>query len=308
MESIYKVYHALKDNVSKKIIGKDTIIDKCIVTLLCNGHLLLEDIPGTAKTTLAKAIATSIGADFKRVQCTPDLLPSDILGIYYYNQKTGEFIMRKGSVFTNILLADEINRTTPRTQSSLLECMEEKQVSIDGDTYSLDSPFFVIATQNPIESFGTYPLPEAQLDRFFMCLSLGYPNRQAEDLILKEFTNSSLNYPLKEVISIQDLLQAQKDIQNISISDDVRKYILDLVSNTRSNKNIQLGVSTRGAIALMKASQGVAGINGRNFVCPEDVLYIFKDVISHRILVLNNTLETKDAIIKNIIESTCVPK
>ncbi len=308
MESIYKVYHALKDNVSKKIIGKDTIVDKCIVTLLCNGHLLLEDIPGTAKTTLAKAIATSIGADFKRVQCTPDLLPSDILGIYYYNQKTGEFILRKGSVFTNILLADEINRTTPRTQSSLLECMEEKQVSIDGDTYSLDSPFFVIATQNPIESFGTYPLPEAQLDRFFMCLSLGYPNRQAEDLILKEFTNSSLNYPLKEAISIQDLLQAQKDIQNISISDDVRKYILDLVSNTRSNKNIQLGVSTRGAIALMRASQGVAGINGRNFVCPEDVLYIFKDVISHRILVLNNTLETKDAIIKNIIESTCVPK
>lgn len=308
MESIYKVYHALKDNISKKIIGKDTIIDKCIVTLLCNGHLLLEDIPGTAKTTLAKAIATSIGADFKRVQCTPDLLPSDILGIYYYNQKTGEFILRKGSVFTNILLADEINRTTPRTQSSLLECMEERQVSIDGDTYSLDSPFFVIATQNPIESFGTYPLPEAQLDRFFMCLSLGYPSRQAEDLILKEFSNSSLNYPLKEVISIQDLLQAQKDIQNISISNDVRKYILDLVSNTRSNKNIQLGVSTRGAIALMRASQGVAGINGRNFVCPEDVLYIFKDVISHRILVLNNTLETKDAIIKNIIESTYVPK
>lgn len=308
MESISKLYNALKSNISKKVIGKDTIIDKCIVTLLCNGHLLLEDIPGTAKTTLAKAIAKSIGADFKRVQCTPDLLPSDILGIYYYNQKSGEFILRKGAVFTNILLADEINRSTPRTQSSLLECMEERQVSIDGDTYALDSPFFVIATQNPIENFGTYPLPEAQLDRFFMCLSLGYPNRDAEDEILKEYSSSSMDYSLKEVVSIEELIQAQNDIKSITISKDVRKYILDLVDSTRTNKNIQLGVSTRGAITLMKASQGVAGINGRDFVCPEDVIYIFKDVISHRIMLKNNVLDSKDSLIKNLIESVDVPR
>ncbi|MCC8068655.1 MAG: MoxR family ATPase [Ruminococcus sp.] len=308
MESIFKIYNSLKDNINSRVMGKDTIIDRCIVTLLCNGHLLLEDIPGTAKTTLAKSIALSIGADFKRVQCTPDLLPSDILGINYYNQNSGEFILRKGAVFTNILLADEINRSTPRTQSSLLECMAEKQVSIDGTTYTLENPFFVIATQNPIENFGTYPLPEAQLDRFFMCLSLGYPNRDAEDKILEEYSNNSMDSPLNKVVTIKELLQAQNDIKNISISSDVRKYILDLVDATRNNKNIQLGVSTRGAISLMKASQGVAGINGRDFVCPEDVLFIFKDVVSHRIVLKNDSLNSKDKIVQSIVESVSVPR
>ncbi len=308
MESIFKIYNSLKDNINSRVMGKDTIIDRCIVTLLCNGHLLLEDIPGTAKTTLAKSIALSIGADFKRVQCTPDLLPSDILGINYYNQNSGEFILRKGAVFTNILLADEINRSTPRTQSSLLECMAEKQVSIDGTTYTLENPFFVIATQNPIENFGTYPLPEAQLDRFFMCLSLGYPNRDAEDKILEEYSNNSMDSPLNKVVTIKELLQAQNDIKNISISSDVRKYILDLVDATRNNKNIQLGVSTRGAISLMRASQGVAGINGRDFVCPEDVLFIFKDVVSHRIVLKNDSLNSKDKIVQSIVESVSVPR
>ncbi|MCD7799735.1 MAG: MoxR family ATPase [Ruminococcus sp.] len=308
MESIFKIYNSLKDNINSRVMGKDTIIDRCIVTLLCNGHLLLEDIPGTAKTTLAKSIALSIGADFKRVQCTPDLLPSDILGINYYNQNSGEFILRKGAVFTNILLADEINRSTPRTQSSLLECMAEKQVSIDGTTYTLENPFFVIATQNPIENFGTYPLPEAQLDRFFMCLSLGYPNRDAEDKILEEYSNNSMDSPLNKVVTIKELLQAQNDIKNISISSDVRKYILDLIDATRNNKNIQLGVSTRGAISLMRASQGVAGINGRDFVCPEDVLFIFKDVVSHRIVLKNDSLNSKDKIVQSIVESVSVPR
>lgn len=308
METIKMVSDKLRQNIKYKIFGKDSIIDKCIVTLLCGGHLLLDDIPGTAKTTLAKSIAQSIGGKFKRVQFTPDLLPSDITGIYYYNQKTSEFILRKGAVFTNILLADEINRSTPRTQSSLLECMEEKQVSIDGDTYNLESPFFVIATQNPIENFGTYPLPEAQLDRFFMCLSLGYPDKEAENEILKQYSNNLLDTPLNEVISIQELVTAQKEIKDISISDDVREYILSLIQSTRTNKNIQLGVSTRGAIALMRASQGVAGINGRNFVCPEDVLYIFKDIVSHRIILKRNISDSRQNIIQKIVESVNVPR
>lgn len=308
MENILKVYNKLKDNISTKVLGKDDIIDKCIVTLLCGGHLLLDDIPGTAKTTLAKSIAQSIGGTFKRVQFTPDLLPTDITGIYYYNQKTGEFILRKGAVFSNILLADEINRSTPRTQSSLLECMEEHQTSIDGDTYSLESPFFVIATQNPIESFGTYPLPEAQLDRFFMCLALGYPKHEIESDILKRYSQSITDTPLDVVISKEELLSAQNQIKNIKISDDVTEYILNLIESTRNHKDIQLGVSTRGAISLMKASQGVASIRGRDFVCPEDVLYIFNDVVSHRIILKRNVSNDKNRILKSIVESVAVPR
>lgn len=308
MENILKVYNKLKDNISTKVLGKDDIIDKCIVTLLCGGHLLLDDIPGTAKTTLAKSIAQSIGGTFKRVQFTPDLLPTDITGIYYYNQKTGEFILRKGAVFSNILLADEINRSTPRTQSSLLECMEEHQTSIDGDTYSLESPFFVIATQNPIESFGTYPLPEAQLDRFFMCLTLGYPKHEIESDILKRYSQSITDTPLDVVISKEELLSVQNEIKNIKISDDVTEYILNLIESTRNHKDIQLGVSTRGAISLMKASQGVASIRGRDFVCPEDVLYIFNDVVSHRIILKRNVSNDKHRILKSIVESVAVPR
>lgn len=308
MENILKVYNKLKDNISTKVLGKDDIIDKCIVTLLCGGHLLLDDIPGTAKTTLAKSIAQSIGGTFKRVQFTPDLLPTDITGIYYYNQKTGEFILRKGAVFSNILLADEINRSTPRTQSSLLECMEEHQTSIDGDTYSLESPFFVIATQNPIESFGTYPLPEAQLDRFFMCLTLGYPIHEIENDILKRYSQSITDTPLDVVISKEELLSAQSEIKNIKISNDVTEYILNLIESTRNHKDIQLGVSTRGAISLMKASQGVASIRGRDFVCPEDVLYIFNDVVSHRIILKRNVSNDKHRILKSIVESVAVPR
>lgn len=308
MENILKVYNKLKDNISTKVLGKDDIIDKCIVTLLCGGHLLLDDIPGTAKTTLAKSIAQSIGGTFKRVQFTPDLLPTDITGIYYYNQKTGEFILRKGAVFSNILLADEINRSTPRTQSSLLECMEEHQTSIDGDTYSLESPFFVIATQNPIESFGTYPLPEAQLDRFFMCLTLGYPKHEIESDILKRYSQSITDTPLDVVVSKEELLSVQNEIKNIKISDDVTEYILNLIESTRNHKDIQLGVSTRGAISLMKASQGVASIRGRDFVCPEDVLYIFNDVVSHRIILKRNVSNDKHRILKSIVESVAVPR
>jgi MoxR-like ATPase len=308
MERVLEVYNRLKSNLSTKVLGKDDTIDKCIVTLLCGGHLLLDDIPGTAKTTLAKAIAQSIGGTFKRVQFTPDLLPTDITGMYYYNQKDSEFILRKGAVFSNILLADEVNRSTPRTQSSLLECMEEKQVSIDGDTYPLEKPFFVIATQNPIENFGTYPLPEAQLDRFFMCLTLGYPNHDTESSILEQYSQSLNDTPLSVVVSKEELLLAQDSIKKVAVSSDVREYILNLVESTRNHADIQLGVSTRGAIALMKASQGVASIRNRDFVCPEDVLYIFESVVAHRIILKRNVSTSKENVLKSVVESIAVPR
>lgn len=305
---IENVYHKLMENIKLKIFGKDEIIEKSIITLICGGHLLLDDIPGTAKTTLAKSIAQSIGGDFKRVQFTPDLLPSDITGIYFYNQKTGEFILRKGAIFTNILLADEINRSTPRTQSSLLECMEEKQVSIDGNTFKLSNPFFVIATQNPIENFGTYPLPEAQLDRFLMCLTLGYPERTFEDKILKLYSQDISSMEISEVISTKDLISAQNEVKDVKISNDVRGYILDLIDLTRNHKDISLGISTRGGIALMRASQVVASIRGRDFVCPEDVSYIFKDVVSHRIILKHNTAIDKKALLDDLLKSVSVPR
>jgi MoxR-like ATPase len=308
MAKALEVYNKLKSNLSIKVLGKDDVLDKCIVTLLCGGHLLLDDIPGTAKTTLAKAIAQSIGGTFKRVQFTPDLLPTDITGMYYYNQKTSEFILRKGAVFSNILLADEVNRSTPRTQSSLLECMEEKQVSIDGDTYPLEKPFFVIATQNPIESFGTYPLPEAQLDRFFMCLTLGYPTHDIENDILKQYSQTYNDTPLSVAVSKEELLLAQESIKEVVVSSDVRDYILSLVESTRTHTDIQLGVSTRGAIALMKASQGVASIRNRDFVCPEDVLYIFESVVAHRIVLKRNVSTSKANVLKSVVESVAVPR
>lgn len=308
MNTIKEVSEKLKNNIKLKVFGKDEIIEKSIITLICGGHLLLDDIPGTAKTTLAKSIAQSIGENFKRVQFTPDLLPSDITGIYFYNQKTGEFILRKGAVFTNIILADEINRATPRTQSSLLECMEERQVSIDGNTFNLESPFFVIATQNPIENFGTYPLPEAQLDRFLMCLTLGYPERMAEDEILKQYSDGTILEEIFPVVTIDELLTAQNEVKNIKISNDVRKYILDLIEVTRTHKDIQLGISTRGAIALMMASQVVASIRERDFVCPEDVSYIFKDVVAHRLILKRNVSIDKNTLLDDILKSVTVPR
>ena len=308
MNTIKYVHDKLLDNITKKVVGKQDTITKAIVTLLCKGHLLLDDVPGTAKTTLAKSIAQSIGCTFKRVQCTPDLLPSDVTGIYYYNQKTGEFILRKGSVFTDILLADEINRSTPRTQSSLLECMEERQVSIDGNTYSLSETFYVIATQNPIESFGMYPLPTAQLDRFLMCLSIGYPNREAEESILNQYTTQVNNQPLQEVVSIQEILTAQQELATIQVSNEVRGYILDLVQATRDSQNIELGISTRGAIAIMRASQGMAGVKGRTYVIPEDVVSIFEDVVAHRIVLKDSIINNTHEVTKQILHSVSVPK
>lgn len=274
----------LKENIGKIIKGKDDVIEKMILSLFCSGHILLEDIPGTGKTTLAKALSKSIDCEFKRVQFTPDLLPSDLTGINYYDQKEGAFQFRKGSIFTNILLGDEINRATPRTQSSLLECMEERQASIDGMTYSMPSPFLVIATQNPIEIQGTFPLPEAQLDRFFVKLSMGYPDKENELDMLSGFLLKNPLEELKPVATRQEVLEAQKQVKEVFVEQSIKEYLLSIVQATREHEKIRLGVSPRGSIAFLRATQAAAAIHGRDYVIPDDVKQVAEDVLSHRII------------------------
>lgn len=274
----------LRGNVSKVIIGKDDVIDKVTLCLFCGGHILLEDIPGTGKTTMAKAFARSLSCDFARVQFTPDLLPSELTGINYYNQKESEFEFKPGSVFTNILLGDEINRATPRTQSSLLECMEEGQVSVDGKTYTLAKPFLVIATQNPVEIQGTFPLPEAQLDRFFMRLSMGYPDGDAESRMLLNLAESHPVEAVEPVATGEDILAAQAAVRKVKVSEAVRKYIVSIADATRHSDKVKLGVSPRGTLALMRASQAKAAASGRDYVLPDDVKAVALDVLCHRII------------------------
>ena len=274
----------LKANICKVITGKDEVIEKIIIAALCSGHVLLEDIPGTGKTTAAKALAKSIDCEFKRVQFTPDLLPSDVTGINFYDRSDNTFKFRKGAVFTNILLADEINRAAPRTQSGLLECMEERQATVDGKMYPLPSPFMVIATQNPIETQGTFPLPEAQLDRFLMRLSMGYPSRENELSLMEGHAVRSPLDTLGSVASAEELSAAQQEVRSVRVSDAVRGYILDICTATRNDRNIRLGVSPRGTLALFHAAQAQAAVNGRNYVTPDDVKQIAPDVIAHRII------------------------
>ncbi len=281
---VKKISVELKQNISSVIMGKDAVIEKVILSLLCGGHILLEDIPGTGKTTLAKALAKSIRCGFKRVQFTPDLLPSDLTGINFFNQKEGEFVFKEGSVFTNILLGDEINRATPRTQSSLLECMEEGQVSVDGVTYSLAKPFLVIATQNPIEIQGTFPLPEAQLDRFFVKLKMGYPAAEDEAKMLTGRVSSNPLDALEPVLSGEEIVEAQAAVRQVQVGQAVAGYIVRLAEATRTHDKVKLGVSPRGALALMRASQAHAAMDGRDFVNPEDVKAVLVDVWSHRII------------------------
>ena len=272
-------------SVGQVIKGKDDVIRKTAVCLFCGGHILLEDVPGTGKTTLAKALSRSIdGMAFTRVQFTPDLLPGDLTGGNIYNQKTQEFIFRPGPVFTNILLADEINRATPRTQSSLLECMEEGQVTVDGETRRLEQPFFVVATQNPVEIQGTFPLPEAQLDRFFMRLAMGYPQKESERQMLNAFVRENPLDSLEPVMSREELLGGRRQVREIRAGEAVQDYILAIVEATRSHEKIRLGVSPRGSLALLRASQAWAGISGRDYVIPDDVKAVCCDVLSHRLL------------------------
>jgi MoxR-like ATPase len=274
---------AVQDNVAQVIIGKADVTELLLVALLTEGHVLLEDVPGIGKTTLAKSLARSLDCSFSRIQFTPDLLPSDVTGINFYNQKQQEFEFRPGPVLNQILLADEINRATPRTQSSLLEAMQEHQITVDGQTYLLPRPFLVVATQNPIELEGTFPLPEAQVDRFLMQLRLGYPSESEEDEILLRYQLGDPLEGVESVASQDDVLELQRRVREIHINPDVRHYILQVVRATREHEAVDLGVSPRGSLALFKASQALAALRGRTYVIPSDVQYLCPPILTHRV-------------------------
>jgi MoxR-like ATPase len=299
----------LKKNIGNVLIGKEGLAELAMIALVSKGHLLLEDVPGTGKTVLAKSLAKSISGSFRRIQFTPDILPGDVTGIQFFHPKEQEFIMKPGPVMTNILLADEINRATPRTQSSLLEVMEERQVTIDGETLKLPSPFLVIATQNPIESQGTFPLPEAQLDRFFMKVPSGYPTFEEEKRIMQIYRDEEPLDSLTPVFTLDELLQMQQEVKSVRISDDVEDYLLSIVHLTRSHEYIETGVSPRGTLAFMRAVQGAAYVSGRLYATPDDVQRVAGYVLSHRIVLsMEGAMrKTKNQVMKEILEKVEVP-
>jgi MoxR-like ATPase len=274
----------VKENVEKVIVGKGDVVELVIVALLCEGHVLIEDIPGVGKTVLAKSIARSLGCTFHRIQCTPDLLPSDITGTYIFNQKTADFEFRPGPIMAQIVLTDEINRTTPRTQSALLEAMQERQVTAEGETKLLPRPFMVLATQNPIEQEGTFPLPEAQLDRFLIKIKIGYPSKEDDKLILSRFRRDDPLEELKPVVAAAELMRMQAACRDVHVSADVEDYIIRLVHATREHSSIQLGASPRAMLALYHTSQVMAALRGRAYVIPDDVKYLTTVTLSHRII------------------------
>jgi MoxR-like ATPase len=298
------------DNVSRVIVGKKETIELVLVALLCEGHLLAEDVPGIGKTMLAKATARSLGCSFKRIQCTPDLLPSDVTGIHYFNQKTSEFEFRPGPVMANMVLVDEINRATPRTQSCLLECMQEQQVTVDLETVPLPRPFMVTATQNPVELQGTFPLPEAQLDRFLLRIKLGYPTEDEEGTILSRFQQENPLDNLTSVITAGELLELQKLCRQVYIEESVRNYIVAITRATRSHGGIDLGASPRASLGLHLASQSLAAIRGRGYVIPDDVKHLAVPALAHRLMTKTETRlrgQSSEAVIEDILSQVPVP-
>jgi MoxR-like ATPase len=310
IRQVQEMARTVRQSVSHVIVGKEEVIDLLMVALLCEGHVLFEDVPGIGKTTLAKSLARSLGCSFQRIQFTPDLLPSDIIGITFYNQKRGEFEFRPGPLLSQIVLADEINRATPRTQSALLEAMEERQVSVERETLALPRPFIVIATQNPVELEGTFPLPEAQLDRFLMRLRLDYPSQSEERLILQRFRENQPLQEIRPVLAAEYLKVLQAAIRRVRVDPSIETYIVDLVRATRSHNGVELGVSPRGTLALYRASQAYASIHGRSYVIPDDVKQLARPVLAHRMLATSQTRlhgQFMEQIINDVLHSVPVP-
>jgi len=310
IRQVQEATRAIRQNASRVIVGKEEVIDLLMVALLCEGHVLFEDVPGIGKTTLAKTLAKSLGCTFQRIQFTPDLLPSDITGITFFNQKKSEFEFRPGPLLAQIVLADEINRATPRTQSALLEAMEERQISVERETVILPRPFIVIATQNPIELEGTFPLPEAQIDRFLMRLHLDYPSHSEERLILQRFKETQPLDDLQAVLTGERLQELQKMIRRVRVEPAVENYIVELVRATRNHSGVELGVSPRGTLALYRSSQAYAAIHGRSYVIPDDVKRVARPVLSHRMIATSQTRlhgHVMEQIIEDVLHNVSVP-
>lgn len=310
VSSVQKLATDIRESVQRVIVGKSETIDLAVLALLCRGHVLLEDVPGTGKTTLAKALAASLDCQFGRIQFTPDLVPADVLGVNFYNVSKSEFEFRPGPVFSQILLADEINRATPRTQSALLEAMQERQVSIDGVTTELPETFMVMATLNPVEMEGTFPLPEAQLDRFMVRASLGYPDRDEESSMLDRFKAGETPDAIQPSATSTDIIAARNAVDQVKVDDTVRNYLLDIIEKTRSTESLRLGASPRASLALQHAAQGRAAMNGRDYILPDDVKQLTVPVLAHRLLAETSTQlrgQATDQIVREITESTPVP-
>ncbi|HEY3994073.1 MAG TPA: MoxR family ATPase [Ktedonobacteraceae bacterium] len=307
IRQVQEMAHVVRRNVGQVIVGKEEVIDLLMVALLCEGHVLFEDVPGIGKTTMAKSLARSLGCSFQRIQFTPDLLPSDITGITFYNQKTGEFEFRPGPLLSQVVLADEINRATPRTQSALLEAMEERQISVERETMALPRPFIVIATQNPIELEGTFPLPEAQLDRFLMRLRLDYPSQTEERLILQRFRENQPLQEVKPVLSAEELQGLQRSIRRVRVDPSIETYIVELIRATRQHNSVELGVSPRGTLALYRASQAYAAVHGRSYVIPDDIKRLARPVLSHRMLANSLHGRAMEQVIDDVLQSVSVP-